>query len=135
MKLIMMLPVLFIFTLTDITGLKIVSKTTEEAVITLNDQNFDKTIKKGVVLVDFWATWCRPCRMQGPIIEEIAKEMGKKIKVGKLDTDQNKSLSQRYNVAYLPTLVIFKDGKIVEQFVGLQQKETLVNAINKYLKK
>ena len=133
MKFIMMIPVLFILTFTDFTGLKIVNKT-EEAVITLNDQNFDKTIKKGVVLVDFWATWCRPCRMQAPIVEEIAKEMGKKIKVGKLDTDQNKALSQRYSVTYLPTLVIFKNGKIVEQFVGLQQKETLVNAINKHLK-
>jgi thioredoxin 1 len=133
MKLIMMIPVLFLFTLTDLTGFKPVNKT-EESVITLNDQNFDKTIKKGVVLVDFWATWCRPCRMQGPIVEEIAKEMGKKIKVGKLDTDQNKALSQRYSVTYLPTLVIFKNGKIVEQFVGLQQKETLVNAIKKHLK-
>lgn len=134
MKFILMLPVLFILAMTDLTGLKTVNKT-DEAVITLNDQNFDKTIKKGVVLVDFWATWCRPCRMQGPIIEEIAKDMGKKIKVGKLDTDQNKALSQRYSVAYLPTLIIFKDGKIVEQFVGLQQKETLVNAIKKHLKK
>jgi len=134
MKFILMLPVLFILALTDLTGLKPDNKT-EEAVITLNGQNFDKTIKKGVVLVDFWAAWCRPCRMQGPIIEEIAKEMGKKIKVGKLDTDQNKALSQRYSVAYLPTLIIFKNGKIVEQFVGLQQKETLVNAINKHLKK
>ena len=134
MKFILMLPVLFILAVTDLTGLKTVNKT-DEAVITLNDQNFDKTIKKGVVLVDFWATWCRPCRMQGPIIEEIATEMGKKIKVGKLDTDQNKALSQRYSVAYLPTLIIFKDGKIVEQFVGLQQKETLVNAIKKHLKK
>ena len=133
MKFIMLMPVLFVLTFTNMTGTK-VSKETDETVTTLNDQNFDKFIQKGVVLVDFWATWCRPCRMQAPIIEEIAKEMGKKFKAGKLDTDQNKQLAQRYNVMYLPTLVIFKDGKLMEQFVGLQQKETLVNAINKYLK-
>lgn len=133
MKFLMLLPVLFVLTFTNLTGTGVESES-EETVITLNSQNFDKTIQKGVVLVDFWATWCRPCRMQAPIVEEIAKEMGKKIKVGKLDTDQNKALAQRYNIMYLPTLVIFKNGKLVEQFVGLQQKEILVNAINKHLK-
>ena len=104
-------------------------------VLELRDDNFEEAVLKSdkPVMVDFWATWCRPCRMQGPIVEEIAKEMGKKIKVGKLDTDQNKSLSQRYNVAYLPTLVIFKNGKIVGELIGAAPKISLEQEIKKYL--
>jgi thioredoxin 1 len=96
----------------------------------LTDDNFDKTIKEGVVLVDFWATWCGPCRILSPIVEEIASETGKKAKIAKMDVDKNKITSYKYNIQYLPTVIIFKDGVSKYRFVGLQTKETLVNAIN-----
>ncbi|HNW70337.1 MAG TPA: thioredoxin [Bacteroidales bacterium] len=96
----------------------------------LTDENFDKTIKEGVVLVDFWATWCGPCRILSPIIEEIASETGKKAKIAKMDVDKNKITSFKYNIQYLPTVIIFKNGVPEYRYVGLQDKETLVNAIN-----
>lgn len=96
----------------------------------LTDENFDKTIKEGVVLVDFWAVWCGPCRILSPIIEEIASETGKKAKIAKMDVDKNKITSFKYNIQYLPTVIIFKNGVPEYRFVGLQDKETLVNAIN-----
>jgi len=86
-------------------------------------------------LVDFWAVWCRPCRMQAPIIEEIAKEYKGKAKMCKLDVDQNKIVSNKYNIVNIPTLMIFKDGKMVEKFVGMQQKAVITAALDKYVKK
>jgi len=99
-------------------------------VYVLTDENFDKTIKEGVVLVDFWAVWCGPCRILSPIIEEIASETGKKAKIAKMDVDKNKITSFKYNIQYLPTVIIFKNGVPEYRYVGLQDKETLVNAIN-----
>lgn len=96
----------------------------------LTDENFDKTIKEGVVLVDFWAVWCGPCRILSPIVEEIASETGKKAKIAKMDVDKNKITSYKYNIQFLPTVIIFKNGVPEYRFVGLQDKETLVNAIN-----
>lgn len=107
----------------------------DDLVTAINDQNFDKSIKKGVVLVDFWATWCRPCRMQAPIIEEIALAYKGKAKMCKVDVDQNKIISSTYSIVNIPTLLIFKDGKMVEKFVGLQQKDVITAALDKYVKK
>jgi len=98
--------------------------------LTITDNDFDKTIKKGITLVDFWATWCAPCRRQGPIVEEIANEVGKKFKIGKLDVDNNKITSNTFSVRNIPTLIIFKDGKEVKRLVGLQDKQTLLNELN-----
>jgi thioredoxin 1 len=103
-------------------------------VIVLNDQNFTETIKKGVTVVDFWATWCRPCRMQAPIMEELSNQMAGKANICKLDVDQNQTLSQKYNVQSIPTILIFKDGKVVSQFVGVTSKEIIAQEINKFLK-
>ena len=97
------------------------------------DRNFDKTIEKGVTFVDFWAEWCRPCRMQGPIVEEIAAELKDKITVGKLDIDNNRMVPQRFKVQNIPTMLIFKDGVMVERIVGLTDKATLMNYINKHI--
>jgi thioredoxin 1 len=115
----------------NISGQKSVNtQNSKDNVLILTDQNFAKTIKNGIVLVDFWATWCGPCRIFAPRLEEIALEMGKKVVAGKLDTDRNQITSLKYNIKYLPTIILFKNGIEVKRFVGLQEKETIANAIN-----
>ena len=103
----------------------------------LNDKNFNKEIKnfKGLALVDFWAPWCGPCKMQGPIIDEIDKEFkkNKNIKIVKLNVDENKSTAESLNIMSIPTLKIFKNGKVIDDLIGLQTKEDLINKINKKL--
>jgi len=105
--------------------------------ILLTDQNFEQETLKAdqPVLVDFWAEWCGPCRMQAPIIEELAKDFEGKAKVGKLDVDQNPTTSQKYNVMSIPALMIFNKGEIVWQANGLQQKKNLEEELNKFIGK
>lgn len=100
----------------------------------LNDQNFGQEIKEGIVLVDFWAPWCGPCKMQGPIVEELAEALKDKagVKVAKLNVDENQETSRQYQIMSIPTLKIFKDGQAVETMVGLQSKGTLLELINKH---
>lgn len=90
--------------------------------------NFEEEVLKSgkPILVDFWATWCGPCRRQGPIIEELAEEG---YNVGKLDVDQNMSIAQQYKVQGVPTLMVFKNGQEAERFVGLTPKEKLIAAL------
>jgi thioredoxin 1 len=103
--------------------------------ITVTDATFDATVVKSAkpVLVDFWAVWCGPCQMQGPIIEEVAKEMDGKAVVGKINVDENPATAQKFNVMSIPTLMIFKGGTVVKQFTGVQSKETLVGELNKLI--
>jgi len=103
------------------------------AVIDLDDSNFSKIIENGVVLVDFWAAWCAPCRTQLPIIEDLAKEIGDKAVITKLDVDKNRPIAQQFNIRSIPTLLLFKDGKVVKTFRGVTQKATLMAAINEIL--
>ncbi|HUV64718.1 MAG TPA: thioredoxin, partial [Sedimentisphaerales bacterium] len=103
-------------------------------VMALNEANFDSQIRQGVVLVDFWATWCGPCRIQGPIVEQVAKQIGGAAKIAKLDVDAATTIAQRFNIDSIPTLIVFKDGKPVQQFVGITEAETLVSAIQGALK-
>ncbi|OGL83611.1 thioredoxin [Candidatus Uhrbacteria bacterium RIFCSPLOWO2_02_FULL_54_37] len=96
------------------------------------DANFESEVEKSdvPVLVDFWAPWCGPCRIQGPIVEELAKELeGKPYKVGKLNVDESPNIAQQYGVMSIPTLMVFKGGKVDKQMVGVQQKETLKKAL------
>lgn len=97
------------------------------------DQNFKQEVLKSEkpVLVDFWAVWCGPCQMMGLIIEELAEEAKDRYKVGKLNVDKNRETASKYGVMSIPTLIIFKDGKEVKQFVGVQTKENLKEELGK----
>lgn len=101
--------------------------------IELNDENFEETIKDGVVLVDFWATWCGPCRMLSPIIEELAADFAGTAKVCKLDTDAYGEVSAKYGIRSIPTLIFFKDGEIKETLIGAQSKQAIADKINDLL--
>lgn len=105
------------------------------AEITVTDQNFTDEIEKATmpVLVDFWAPWCGPCKVVGPIVEELAKDYEGKLKVGKMDVDQNPQTSGKYGIMSIPSLMFFKGGKVVKTIIGAQSKETLKNAIDEIL--
>jgi thioredoxin 1 len=103
--------------------------------VSITDANFDTEVikSKKPVLVDFWAVWCGPCQMQGPIVEEVAKLMTGKAVVGKLNVDENPAMAQKFNVMSIPTIMIFKSGTVAKQFVGVQSKETLLSELNKLI--
>ena len=99
----------------------------------ITDATFDETIKSGVTLVDFWAPWCGPCQMQGPIVEKIAEAYGDKATVGKMNVDDNPETAAKFGVMSIPTIIIFKDGEKVKQFVGVQSEAKLKAAIDEQL--
>jgi thioredoxin 1 len=94
-----------------------------------SEMAFNTAIQSGVVLVDFFATWCGPCRMQAPILEELAAEIGNTAKIIKVDADQFQSLAVKYDISSIPTMILFKDGQIVNRLVGLQQAASLKTAL------
>ena len=98
----------------------------------ITDADFKTETDDGVVLVDFWATWCGPCRMQSPIIDELDEEMGDKVKFTKMDVDANPSTPQEFGIMGIPTLLVKKDGKVVEKLVGYTPKEALEDILEKY---
>ena len=103
--------------------------------IQLTDDNFDEEVfeAKLPVLVDFWADWCGPCRVMGPVIEEIAEEFEGQLKVGKLNVDDNPGAASYHGIRSIPTLILFKDGKPVEEVVGSVPKEQLIDFISRAL--
>ncbi|MCX6018424.1 MAG: thioredoxin [Chloroflexi bacterium] len=104
-----------------------------ENTVVATDAAFDKLVAKGVTLVDFWATWCGPCRQIAPIVEQIALENQGNLTVAKLDVDQNGNTAMKYGVQSIPTLILFKDGEPVERLVGFRPKESLMSKIRPHL--
>ncbi len=102
-------------------------------IITLTDQNFRHQTKDKILLVDFWAAWCAPCRMMAPVLNEVAGELSGNSGVGKVNIEDYQSLAQKYNVRSIPTLILFKNGVEVNRYVGVKNKEFLVKEIKGYL--
>jgi len=101
--------------------------------IEFTDKNFEAEVIKNdkPVLVDFWAPWCGPCQMMGPIIDELATEMEGKMKIGKVNVDENPEISGKYEIMSIPALKVFKDGKVVREFIGAQNKMILKGELEK----
>jgi len=102
--------------------------------VTLTDAGFDAFVAKyPMVVVDCWAPWCGPCRMVAPVVEALAKEMAGKVAFGKLNTDENPKTPGKFNISAIPTLLVFKDGKLADRVIGAMPKEQLATKIKKHL--
>ena len=98
-------------------------------IINGNESEFNNLVSNGIVLVDFYATWCGPCKMMAPIVEELATELDGKVKVGKINVDENSDIAVEYNVMSIPTLIVFKNGKEEKRLVGVRDKEELLRLL------
>jgi thioredoxin 1 len=102
-----------------------------EKILTLTDKNFQHQTKNKVVLIDFWASWCAPCRMMAPVLNDVASELTGNSHVGKVNIEQYQSLAQRFHVRNIPTMILLKNGVEVNRFVGIKNKEYLLQQIKK----
>ncbi|MBI9034542.1 MAG: thioredoxin [Bacteroidales bacterium] len=104
-----------------------------EKIKKLTKNNFKAQTKKGVVLVDFWAPWCGPCKMMAPILNEMAEEVAEGVSIAKVNVDEQQELAQTYGIRSIPTLVMFKDGKAINRFTGVKTKSALMKHVNEVL--
>lgn len=104
-----------------------------ESVEELSSKDFDEFVKKGLVFIDFFAEWCMPCVMMGPVVEEVSEKFKNKIKFGKVNVGENEALSRKFNVSSIPNFVLLKDGKMIEQFVGAMQTDELEKKLKKFV--
>jgi len=102
-----------------------------DKILTLTDKNFQHQTKNKLVLVDFWASWCAPCRMMAPVLNEVADELSGNSHVGKVNIEQYQSLAQKFQVRNIPTMILFKNGKEHTRFIGVKSKEFLLEQIKK----
>ncbi|MBS4191524.1 thioredoxin [Bacillus sp. FJAT-49705] len=102
------------------------------AITNVTDQTFATETGSGVVLADFWAPWCGPCKMIAPVLEELDSEIGDKVKIVKIDVDENQETAGKFGVMSIPTLLVFKDGEVVDKVVGFQPKEALAELLSKH---
>jgi len=100
-------------------------------ILSLTDKNFNQQTKNKLVLVDFWAEWCAPCRMMAPVLNELAGELTNGSHIGKVNIEKYNSLAQTYKVRSIPTLILFKNGKEINRFVGVKNKDFLIREMNK----
>lgn len=103
------------------------------AVAVTTDKTFDADTSNGLVVTDFWATWCGPCRMQSPVVEALSEELAGKVTFNKLDVDQNQETARRFQVMSIPTLLVQKDGQVVDTIVGYHSKDQLLRLLQPYL--
>lgn len=101
--------------------------------VVINKENFEEVSKNGVVLIDFWAEWCGPCQQMLPLLDQFADKMGDKMTVGKINVDENPEIAGQFRVMSIPTLIVLKDGEMVDQMVGVQSVEKLEETCGKYL--
>lgn len=102
------------------------------AIVTGTDQNFSQETSEGLVLVDFWAPWCGPCKMIAPVLEELDADMGDKVKIVKVDVDENQETAGSHGIMSIPTLLLFKDGQPVDKVVGFKPKDALAELVNSH---
>lgn len=100
---------------------------------TITGKQFEEVTKKGVVLVDFFATWCAPCRMMGMMLEEIEEETKDQFKIVKIDVDNDEAIARKFGILSIPTLILFVDGELKEKHVGIWQKDDLIETVKSYL--
>ena len=103
------------------------------SVLILNEQNFQQVIAEGITVIDFWATWCGPCKMLSPIMEELAQKFKDKVKIAKVDIDNNQQLTEKLDISAVPTMIFFKDGNEVERFTGVKSQEEITQKIENHL--
>jgi|YelNatPaOPRAMG01_1025707.scaffolds.fasta_scaffold00248_36 thioredoxin 1 len=104
---------------------------TSEKIKILSDKTFAQQTKNGIVLVDFWASWCMPCKMMAPILNEVAEQVSAGVTIAKLNVEQNQATASKYKVRSIPTMILFKDGKEVTRIVGVKPKDFVLKEINK----
>lgn len=105
-------------------------------IVVLSDDNFETEIGRadgGPILVDFWATWCAPCRAVAPILEALSQEYKGRVRIGKLDVDNSPATAAKYGIMSIPTLLLFKDGKVAEQIVGAQPREAITGMVDRHV--